>query len=97
MFQIALTKDFKIPVEVSFGQLDSEPDVMMVRQTTLDEWDGGYHNMSSTVPPKWVQIKITISARIIKDVETLTDSYTKLHEKIAENLKGGEVFYESSF
>ena len=86
MFQIALTNELDIPVVVYIGQVHSKSEVVMVRQSTLDEWSMEY-NTTGPNPVMWVQAKVYLPPSIIQDAETLTETYLKMRNKILETLK----------
>ena len=90
MFQIALTNELDIPVDVYIGQTNSKAEVIMVRQSTLDEWSMEY-NTTGPNPIMWVQAKVYLPPSIIQDTETLTETYLKMRSKISKTLnsKGG--------
>ena len=94
LFQIALTKEFKLPVTVDMGQRDSEPTVIMVEQTTLHEWADS--NVSNLLP-LWVEAKVSIPNNVISDVDTLVGTYEEVHYIIQSKIDKGRLFNASSF
>ena len=95
MFQIALTNELDIPVVVYIGQVNSKPEVIMARQSTLDEWSME-HN-TTNLAPMWVQAKVYLPPSVIQDVEILTDTYLAMRKKIMRVLQQGGNTSASSF
>jgi len=96
LFQIALTNEFNIPVVVNIGQVYSKPELIMVQQTTLDEWSNDF-NTTGPVPIMWVQIKVYLPPTVTRDAESLTDTYIEMRNNIIKKMKLGRAFNESSF
>tara|TARA_X000001388_G_C2201929_1_gene111616 strand:- start:632 stop:949 length:318 start_codon:yes stop_codon:yes gene_type:complete len=94
LFQIALAKQFRLPITVDMGQRNSEPIVIMVEQTTLHEWT---ESNTSNLLPLWVEAKISIPNNVISDVETLVETYEEVYQIIQDKIDKGRLFNASSF
>jgi len=94
LFQIALAKEFKLPVTVDIGQRNSEPMVIMVEQTTLHEWT---ESNTSNLLPLWVEAKVSIPNNVISDVGALVGIYEETHQIMRDKIDKGRLFNASSF
>ena len=98
LFQISLTQSFGLPVTVDIGERDKDPQVIMVEQTTIDQWAEDYPmNTTTVVPPIWVAVKVTLAPNVVDDVQNLTESYEDVFSKIKGKIKMGRFLNESSF
>ena len=79
LFQISMTKQFGIPISVYVSQRNAEPEIIMVQQTTLDNWGINTTTTPISTKPIWVGAKVSIPPNIIDDVQTLTDTFEEIN------------------
>tara|TARA_R110000824_G_scaffold245446_1_gene434486 strand:+ start:76 stop:375 length:300 start_codon:yes stop_codon:yes gene_type:complete len=87
MFQNGLTCEFSIPVTVEFGLIEDSVDVVIMRQTTLSEFEE-----VKNIEPLWTDVIITLSPQVMKDVDMLHDAYSTARATIKSALKKGSVY-----
>ena len=87
MFQNGLAHEFSIPVTVEFGLIGKPVDVTIMRQSILPE----FTEMKDT-EPLWTDVIITLSPKVMMDVEVLHDAYVSARTTIKGALTTGSVF-----